>query len=75
MSKIYQALEALTQGFKPRKETMTQRKSILTLALGLCGIASLLMVSYLNNSLFLGQLLAVSAIITCVLFVKTVGDS
>lgn len=75
MSKIYQALEALTQSFGPKKEGLRQRRSFLAVALSLFAMAALLLASYLNNGLFFGQLLVVSAIITCILFVKTLGDS
>lgn len=74
MSKIYQALEALTQGFKTNKETKAQRASFSKLAVGLSAMTGLLLVSYVNNGLFFGQLLVVSAILTCILFIKTMGN-
>jgi hypothetical protein len=74
MSKIYQALGALTQGLKSKKEVMVQKKSYLTLALGLSGIVALLIISSQNNNLFMDRLLVVSGILSCILLVKTMDN-
>ncbi len=73
MSKVIQAITALSQGFKSKKETLAQRRSNLTLVLGLTSIIALLLISYLNNALFMDRLLVISGILSCILLVKTMG--
>jgi len=73
MSKVIQAIAALSEEFKSKKPGMVQRRSNLTLVLGLTGILALLLISYLNNALFMDRLLVISGILSCILLVKTMG--
>ncbi len=74
MSKVIQTIAAFSQGLKSNKQSMVHRKSNLTLALGLTSISALLLISYLNNGLFMDRLLVVSGILSCILLVKTMGS-
>lgn len=72
MSKVIQTIAALSEGFKSKKYIV--HRSNLMLSLGLTSITTLLLISYLNNGLFMDRLLVVSGILSCILLVKTMGS-
>lgn len=74
MTKVIQAIATLSQDFRSKTEIMVQKKANLRLALSLSGITALLLFSYLNGGLFMDKLVIVSAIVCCILLVKTMGD-
>gem|GEM_PF-2679724 len=54
---------------------MFLKKAHLYFCLAFIVLAGCLIISYTNNNLFMDRLLAASGIISCVMIVKTLGNS